>query len=171
MTHPESNEPTAIEPRAFWKALGVRAIGGAVVAAKSADGPAGFLGLSVTHLAQDPPTLMVSIGKSTSALPTILSAKHFAVSYLSSADTEVADIFGGRGELKGSDRFTVGKWSELVTGAPVLTTAVGALDCVLLETIERFETFIAIGKIVGHVANPQARPLVYFGGGTFSPAP
>lgn len=155
-----------IEPKTFWKAIGVRAIGGAVVAAQGKDGPAGFLGLSVTHLAQDPPTLMVSIGTKTSALPTILEARHFSVSYLSSEDKDVADIFGGKSDLKGADRFAAGRWTSLTTGAPILQSAVGCLDCEVVETIERFDTVIAIGLIVGATANPDKDPLVYFSGAT-----
>lgn len=155
-----------IEPKAFWKAIGVRAIGGAVVAAKGSGGPAGFLGLSVTHLAQDPPSLMVSIGKKTSALETILEARHFSVSYLADTDTDIADIFGGKTDLKGADRFMPERWTTLVTGAPVLRSAVGCLDCEIIETIERFDTVIAIGLIVGALAETGRSPLVYFGGAT-----
>jgi flavin reductase (DIM6/NTAB) family NADH-FMN oxidoreductase RutF len=36
-----------------------------VVTAADANGPAGFLVLSVTHLCTDPPMMLVSIGKTT----------------------------------------------------------------------------------------------------------
>ena len=35
-----------IDAKTFWKAIGCRAIGVAIVTAKGADGPAGFLALS-----------------------------------------------------------------------------------------------------------------------------
>jgi flavin reductase (DIM6/NTAB) family NADH-FMN oxidoreductase RutF len=160
----ENDLGDAIDPKSFWRALGVRAIGGAVVTAAGAEGPAGFLALSVTHLAQNPPTLLVSIGKSTSALATVLEARHFAVNYLATADAGIADVFAGKTGLKGADRFAPRRWQPGRTGAPLLVGGVGALECRLLETIERFETVIAIGLIVGATANPDAEPLVYFQG-------
>ena len=59
---------TEIDAKTFWKAIGCRAIGVAIVTAKGADGPAGFLALSATHLSASPPMMMVSIGLTTSAL-------------------------------------------------------------------------------------------------------
>jgi len=55
---------TEIDAKTFWKAIGCRAIGVAIVTAKGADGPAGFLALSATHLSASPPMMMVSIGLS-----------------------------------------------------------------------------------------------------------
>src|SRR5882672_1074363 len=81
------NEPAlpagkVIDPRAFWRAIGHRATGSTVVTARSEAGPAGFLGLSATHLTADPPLMLVSIDKRTSALQTILTARHFALNFL-----------------------------------------------------------------------------------------
>src|SRR5690606_9880227 len=54
--------PTAVtDIGSFWKAVGVRAVGAAIVTAEAADGPRGFLALSATHLCASPPTMMVSI--------------------------------------------------------------------------------------------------------------
>ena len=57
--------------------------------------------------------MMVSVDKRTSALPTILDARHFAINYLSSAQRELVDIFGGKSDLKGPDRFTTAAWDRL----------------------------------------------------------
>jgi flavin reductase (DIM6/NTAB) family NADH-FMN oxidoreductase RutF len=156
----------AIDPKQFWRALGPRAIGGAVVAAAGAQGPAGFLALSATHLAQNPPTMIVTIGKTTSALATVLESKSFAINYFSTDQQRIADLFGGKTDLKGADRFEPGVWTKAQTGAPILKDAVGWLDCRLVETIERYKTIIAIGVIVGFAANANVKPLVYFQGGT-----
>src|SRR5262249_54090373 len=135
------------DAKTFWRALGMRAIGAAIVTARGSAGPAGFLALSATHLTADPPTMLVSIGKKTSALSAILDARHFAINYLPVGTEELAGSFGGQGPLKGADRFAADQWTTLVTGAPTFKSAVGVLDCELVETIERFETIIAIGRI------------------------
>src|SRR5260370_26016265 len=151
-----------IDSRAFWRAIGNRATGSTVVTARSEAGPAGFLGLSATHLAADPPLMLVSIDKRTSALATILAARHFALNFLPREAAAVADMFGGKGAQKGADRFETGNWGTLTTGAPILLDAVGALDCSLEETIERHGVVIAIGRVVDVLDGAGATPLVHF---------
>jgi flavin reductase (DIM6/NTAB) family NADH-FMN oxidoreductase RutF len=153
-----------MDVRAFWQAIGCRAVGAAAVTARDASGPAGFLALSATHLSADPPRLMVSIDAKTSALSTIRAARHFAINYLSADQEEMANIFGGRTPFQGADRFTKGTWTTLSTGAPVLVGAVGVLDCTLEEIIDR-GTMIALGRLVANSVSANARPLVSFRGG------
>lgn len=153
-----------VEPKMFWHVLGMRAIGGAIVAACDDRGSAGFLALSVTHLTQNPPTLMLSIGKATSALETVRRAGYFSVNYLAKSDRELADVFGGRSARKGPARFDVDRWHELKTGAPVLKDAVGAIECRLVEEIERYDSVIAIGEIVNSTSDECLPPLIYFRG-------
>ena len=165
------NEPAAgsikktIDAGTFWRAIGQRAIGSTVVTACSAEGPAGFLGLSATHLCADPPLMLVSIDKRTSALSTILAARHFAINYLPRNAAAIADIFAGKGPQKGADRFKTAQWGKLTTGAPVLLNSVGALDCMLEETIERPGVCIAIGRVVDVLDGTGNNPLVHFRGG------
>jgi flavin reductase (DIM6/NTAB) family NADH-FMN oxidoreductase RutF len=153
-----------IEPRQFWTALSGRAVGAAVVTASTDGLPAGFLALSVTHLTANPPTLLVSIGASTSALATVRRAGHFAVNYLAQEDAALADVFGGKSPLKGADRFDPARWGTLATGAPVLHGAIGAVDCVVEELITRHETVIALGTVVAFRNREDGRPLVTFRG-------
>jgi flavin reductase (DIM6/NTAB) family NADH-FMN oxidoreductase RutF len=157
--------PVTIDMKQFWQAIGQRATGSTIVTARSEGEAAGLLGLSATHLCADPPTMMVSVDKKTSALPTILKAGHFAINYLSYAQRELADIFGGKSDLKGADRFRTAAWSSLVTGAPTLSDAVGTIDCELVETIERYNVVIVLGRVVATSNNPDAVPLVHFRGG------
>ena len=158
-----------IDQKSFWTAVGQRALGVSVVTAQDANGPAGFLGLSTAHVCADPPTMLVSIDKKTSALATIQNAKHFAINYLASEQQPIADAFGGRTEVKGADRFGLGTWGRLETGAPVLENAAGAIDCALDELIERHGVLIALGRVVDFSAGAQP-PLVFLRGkyGTFA---
>jgi flavin reductase (DIM6/NTAB) family NADH-FMN oxidoreductase RutF len=154
-----------IDAKTFWRALGQRAIGSTIVTARSADGPAGFLGLSASHISADPPLMLASIDKRTSALQTVLAARHFAVNFLPSDASEIADLFGGKGTLKGADRFNVGRWQTLTTGAPVLANALGAMDCTLEDTIERGGICIVVGRVVDVLVGSGGDPLIHFRGG------
>ena len=153
-----------IDAKTFWRALGCRAIGAAIVTAKGADGPAGFLALSATHLTASPPIMMVSIGLTTSALAAVRHGNHFAINYVAKGGEDLVKEFGGGGSLKGADRFKAGDWSTLKTGAPTLVDAVGVIDCRLDEMIERYGTVIALGQVVGYSASTKD-PLISFRGG------
>jgi flavin reductase (DIM6/NTAB) family NADH-FMN oxidoreductase RutF len=153
-----------IDVKTFWRALGQRAIGSTIVTARSADGPAGFLGLSASHVSAEPPLMLAAIDKRTSALATVLAARHFAVNFLPRDARAIADTFGGKGDRKGAERFALGSWQTLATGAPVLTSALAAMDCTLEETIERHGVCIVIGRVVD-VLLGDGEPLIHFRGG------
>ena len=156
-----------IDAKTFWRSIGNRAVGSTVVTAASQDGPAGFLGLSATHVCAEPSLVLVSIDRRTSALPVVMAARHFALNFLPREARAIADMFGGKSAQKGADRFEAGKWGTLKTGAPILLSAVGAIDCRLEEAIERHGVVIAIGRIVDVLAGAGAGadPLVHFRGG------
>jgi len=163
------NEPQRvakpIDTKAFWRAIGNRATGSTVVTAASDRGPAGFLGLSATHVCADPPLMLVSIDRRTSALETVLAARHFALNFLPRGASALADMFSGKGGQKGGARFEPGKWTTLATGAPILRDAVGAIECTLEEAIERHGVVIAIGRVVDVMEGAGHDPLVHLRGG------
>lgn len=153
-----------IDAKTFWRMLGMRAIGVAIVTASGEDGPAGFLALSATHVTADPPAMLVSIDDRTQALKAVLHSRHFAINYLSSADQALADSFGGRGTLKGTDRFEAGRWKTLSTGAPILSGAVGAIDCALAETFRFHNTTIAVGTVAAFDLPDRSDALLFHAG-------
>jgi flavin reductase (DIM6/NTAB) family NADH-FMN oxidoreductase RutF len=155
----------AIDAKMFWRALGERAVGATIVTAQGADGPAGFLGLSATHICADPPTMLVSIDNKTAALGAVLQGRHFAINYLGRDGRALADMFAGKSATKGSARFEPGRWGTLTSGAPVFNDAIGVLDCTLERTIDHFATTIAIGRVVDVVTRGNGDPLIYFRGG------
>ena len=164
----QSKTIMAVDAKQFWQAVGQRAVGSTIVTARSPGGPAGLLGLSATHLCADPPTMLVSVDKRTSALATILEARHFALNYLGRDAADLADIFAGKTVLKGAGRFDAALWTALVTGAPILIRAAGALDCALTEAIERHGVMVLLGRAVASRSDPQIMPLVHFRGGYLS---
>src|SRR4029078_4355660 len=117
-----------IDAKTFWQVLGQRPIGVSIVTAQGPDGPAGFLALSASHVTSDPPSMLVSIDDRTSALAAVLHGRHFAVNYLPADAKTVADVFGGRTDAKGADRFSADDWETLDTGAPVFKGAVAVMD-------------------------------------------
>jgi flavin reductase (DIM6/NTAB) family NADH-FMN oxidoreductase RutF len=155
---------SAIDAKTFWKAIGCRAIGVAIVTAQGREGPAGFLALSATHLTASPPMMMVSISLTTSAFRAVREGNHFAINYVAKGNDALVQDFGGGGQRKGADRFLPGAWGTLKSGAPALLDAVGVIDCQLEEIIERHGTAIALGQVVAYSASDRA-PMISFRGG------
>ena len=150
--------------KTFWTLLGMRAIGAAVVTAKGPEGPAGFLGLSATHVTANPPTMLVSVGLNTSALAAVSESGSFAINYLPKEREDLASLFGGRGDVKGADRFAPGEWTTLTTGSPILAGAIGAIDCTVDDALERHDVVIFLGRIVDWVQDGEKQPLISFAG-------
>jgi flavin reductase (DIM6/NTAB) family NADH-FMN oxidoreductase RutF len=153
-----------VDAKTFWRTLSERVTGVTIVTARDESGPAGLLALSAAHVTADPPTVLVSVDKKTSALATILSSRHFAVNYLPAGTEAVADAFSGKGGLSGSDRFVEGQWDTLTTGAPVFKEALGAFDCVIDDVIQRGDISIVIGIAVATRIDSSRPPLAFFRG-------
>jgi len=149
--------------RTFWRVLGTRPIGMTIVTARGADGPAGFVGLSAAHVSADPPTMLVSLDRKTSALGPIRDERAFAINFLAKGQEALGDLFGRR-TAEYDERFASPDWGKLVTGAPVLTSALGAFDCELERTVELPGAIIAIGRVVGWLAKDDGEPLTFFRG-------
>lgn len=163
---PATSELPIIDQGTFWRTLGTRATGMTIVTASSDDGPVGFLGLSATHVAADPATMLVSIDRKTSALATVLSRGHFAVNFLDSAAAHVAAAFGGKSGLQNADRFVDGEWATLTTGAPVYCQALGVFDCIVETVVPHGNVSIVIGRVVAASSRPDGEPLLFFRGKT-----
>jgi flavin reductase (DIM6/NTAB) family NADH-FMN oxidoreductase RutF len=149
-----------IDAKTFWQVLGQRPIGVSIVTARGPDGPAGFLALSASHVTADPPSMLVSIDDRTSALAAVLHGRHFAVNYLPADAKAVAEMFGGRTESKGADRFAPEEWESLESGAPVFKRAIAAIDCALANSFRYSSTTIAVGRVVA-ARSGGGTPLVF----------
>lgn len=155
---------TDVDARAFWRLMGARPVGVPVVAASGPDGPAGFLALSVTHVSAEPPSMLVCVSQSTSALAAIRSSGAFSISYLPEGGEDIANIFGGRTGITGADRFAEGQWMTGVTGSPLLLGATASFECTVSASFPHEGTEIVVGRIAAWSTDEAAMPMVMFGG-------
>ena len=85
----------------------------------------------------------------------------FCVNTLAAAEEKLADLFAGRSGVHLEDRFSVGEWTTLKTGAPVLTSAVVAFDCRTIETKAVASHNVIFGAVQAVRLGPAAPALVY----------
>jgi len=134
-----------------------------VITAGEGDDRTGATVTSATALSMDPPTMIVSINRGSSSYPIINRFGHFCVNILSDDQKHIADRFAGVGGVKGVARYDGARWSRLVSGAPVLSNALAAIDCEVEEIIERHSHAIILGRAVA-VLSGAGGSLVYQNG-------
>jgi flavin reductase (DIM6/NTAB) family NADH-FMN oxidoreductase RutF len=128
------------------------------------DGPAGragFTATAVTPVTDSPASLLVCINAAGRSARSLIANAVFCVNTLGGGDTAVADAFAGRSDLHGQDRFTIGRWGRLSTGAPLLTTSLVGFDCRLSDARLVSTHYVIIGEILGIHLGPSAPALVY----------
>src|SRR6478672_966057 len=102
---------------------------------------------SVSSFSVEPPTLLVSINRDASSFPLIKRHGAFGVNILNADQLDIAERFAGKGGLKGADRFAGADWITSVSGVPLLTGALAAIDCEVEEIIERHSHGLVIGRV------------------------
>ncbi|MBF9233415.1 flavin reductase [Microvirga alba] len=138
----------------------------AAVHVVTTDGPAGragFTATAVTPVTDSPATLLVCVNTSGRSAQALLANEVFCVNTLSAADAALADVFAGRKNLHGQDRFTVGQWERSALGAPLLATSLVAFDCRLTEARIVATHHVLIGSIIGIRLGETRQALVYQG--------
>lgn len=121
-------------------------------------------GLTVTSacsLSDSPPSLIVCVNRNASAHARIREEGAFAVNFLHEDHALLALTFSGQKGVNGDDRFGFGQWTRGATGAPVLTDAVAAFDCVLAQEFETRTHSIFVGEVRSASHSAMATPLVY----------
>ena len=136
----------------------------AAVHVVTTDGPFGLRGATVTSVcsvSDDPPTLLVCLNLSSPANDRFVENGVFSVNVLEAGQEKIARAFAGEGQLALADRFALGQWETLVTGAPLLKGALASFDCRLTDAQIVATHRILIGEVVGLRTLPPASSLVY----------
>jgi len=119
----------------------------------------GLTATAMSSVCAAPPRLLVCVNKSGMSHEMLGKSNMFCVNVLSEHQDKIAKGFAGL-LGKAFDRFSLGEWNKLVTGAPVLAGATAAFDCRLVQMIDQFSHSIMIGEVVA-VASKSQDPLLY----------
>ncbi len=148
-----------------------RLIGGVVVVtAGIGEERTGLTATSAVSLSMEPPTMLVTVNRTSSSYPVIARRRHFCVNILHADQADIAARFAGAGGAKGAARYDGADWMPMGSGALGLVGALAVIDCEVEEIIERHSHAIVIGLAKAVQVN-GGEPLVYSDGrfGTFGP--
>lgn len=122
----------------------------------------GMTATAVCSLSFEPLSILVCVNRNASIFQELENAGRFAVSILSEADQEIANMFGSS-KLK-ELRYTSGEWQQMA-GSPILLSAVANIACETLGSMDVGTHRVVAGQVVDVRVNPEARPLLYQHGG------
>lgn len=138
------------------------------------DGPAGRAGVTVSAMASvsadgDRPTLLVCLNRANASTAAVLANGVFCVNVLRDGQSGLSESFAG--SRKGEDKFSQGRWTSHVTGAPRLADALVAFDCRLTAHNSIGSHAVLFGAVEDVFLSGQGMPLLYVGRAYAVPRP
>lgn len=151
---------TALDTRAFRRALGNFATGVTVVTAASADGrKVGVTANSFNSVSLEPPLILWSIDKRSSSHEVFEAASHFAVNVLAADQIDLSNNFAKPRD----DRFAGIEFEAGEGGAPLLADCAARFHCEKYQQVDGGDHWIMIGKVVAFDDCGRS-PLLYHQG-------
>jgi flavin reductase len=136
---------------------------GAAVHVITSDGPAGragFTASAVCSVTDSPPTLLVCLNRSASVYEAFEINRVLCVNTLAHGHESLSNIFGGQTSME--ERFALGVWSTLVTGAPVLDGAMVSCDCRVTQVLNVGTHDVLMCEVVAIGPGTGEAALFYF---------
>jgi flavin reductase (DIM6/NTAB) family NADH-FMN oxidoreductase RutF len=168
MTGPISADPMKdfdaariIDGQSFKAAL--RNVSGSVSIVTSGRAPHRH-GLTVTaasSLSVEPSTVLACVNKSAGAHDTIVQTGCFGWNVLTASHVDLAQKFSGMDGSKGDIRFSDGRWTELVSGSPILIGSLCSFDCEVIGMHPVGTHTVFFGAVLGEVHQEKYDGLIY----------
>lgn len=127
----------------------------------------GMTATAACSVSAEPPQLLVCINTATATHDLIEKSRTFCLNILARDQEDIAMRFAGMDGAARSEKYGLGDWRDLETGAPALDGALANFDCRVAQQIQAGTHSIFIGHIVGSRAVDEGAPLLY-GGGKFT---
>ena len=137
------------------------ATGVAVVTSRDDSGPRGATTNALTSLSLEPLLVLVALEHASNTLGAVRHCGRFCINVLAAGQEEIARRFATKAS---GDEKLAGVAHELVDGVPVLGGAVAWLACELDRELDGGDHTILIGRPLEAGTDPDAQPLVFYGG-------
>lgn len=147
---------------AFKAAMSNLATAVSVVTTLSDGRPLGLTASSVTSFSTEPPCLAVNIHAETRTGQSLRVGSPLCINILAEGQGEFASVFAGRTDANGTDRFSLGQWHTVRSGAPALQGAIANIDCTVEDIIKRHTHAIVLARVVAIAPLNPGRPLLYW---------
>lgn len=125
-------------------------------------------GVTVTaacSVSDNPPTVLVCLNNSNESNFIFKKSGAFALNALAEHHTSIATAFAGLSGMQADERFALGEWKTMATGAPVLADALVSFDCRVTEIKEMSTHFILFGEVQAMHFGEEKPSLIYLNRG------
>lgn len=151
---------SALETSAFRDAMSRLSAAVNIVTTGTQAQPIGFTASAVCSVTDTPPTLLVCLNRKSRVHEFFTVGAPLCVNVLSSTQQALSNLFASPNSM--AERFSLGHWGTLATGAPVLEEAIATFDCRITQCLEVGTHSVLFGVVEALRINQQAGGLVYF---------
>ena len=151
-----------VDPHDLRLAMRRWATGVTIVTSKMNEIKHGMTVSSFTSVSLDPPTVLISLEKTTRTHDLVQGSGLFGVTILGSGQAEISDRFAGR-QTEYEDRFLGLDTFTLESGVPLLADGLASFDCRVVLAYEVGSHTIFIGDVLAsQIKMNENKPLIYF---------
>ena len=162
---PEPSDPSSIDPALFRHVLGRYATGVGVVTTVYLGMDHAMTANAITSVSLSPPLVLVCVETDSRFHEAIVETGFWAVSIMAESGRGRARWLSEKGRPLEGQLLTVPYRPGPVTGAPVLTEAIGSFECLTTAVHEAGDHHVIIGEVVAlDLADEPVAPLLYWSG-------
>lgn len=150
-----------IDAQAFREVMAHWATGVTIVTTQLEGKPVGITASSFASVSLEPAQVLICVNKKLHTNAAIIDSGYFAVNILGVEHQEWGAIFAGmRPDV--ADRFAGLTWFTADTGAPILDSVLGWMDCRVSHAYDGDDHTIFVGEVVASDARSEGKPLLYY---------
>ena len=143
----------------FLAAMSRLASGVVLVTSRICGKPWGTTVTAFASVSAEPPTILVSLGSTTTGARTIAATRSFGVSLLAGDQLALARLGSEPGAAKFIEPFV--DRDDGRSDSPVVAGALAHLDCELSEAVQIADHTILVGRVLAARTSPGGTPLLY----------
>lgn len=138
----------AVDPLSYRNAMSQFAGAVNIVTTNGAAGRRGLTLSAGCSVSDNPATILICLQRIHTDNLMFLENGVFAFNVLHSGQKDLAEAFAGRNSLTSDERFALGAWDELATGAPVLRGALASFDCKITSSQDHATHHVLFGEVL-----------------------
>ena len=153
--------PAEVEPQLYREAMSRFAGHVHIVTTNGIAGLRGVTVIAACSVSDGPPTILVCVNAGSPSNALFAANGIFALNTLAEDHETLSTAFSGMAGLSAEERFALGEWDTIATGAPTLRDALAVFDCEVTEAKVMATHHVLFGKVTGLRIGEKRRPLLY----------